>query len=63
VFAEVDLRKLAEMTAPGRAFLSVYLAGPRSAADLDKRLQKVRRVLKGGGPEEDEREHCAPTSP
>jgi len=52
-----DLRKLAEMTAPERAFLSVYLAGPQSMADLEKRFQKVRRVLKGGEAEKDEREH------
>ena len=54
---DVDLRKLAEMTAPERAFLSVYLAGPTSAGELKKRFRKVRRVLKGGGAEKDEREH------
>ena len=56
MFGDVDLRKLAEMTAPERAFLSVYLAGPRSAAELEKRFQKVRRVLKGGEAEKDERD-------
>ena len=54
---DIDLRKLAEMTAPERAFLSVYLAGPRSVAGLQSQFQKVRRVLKGGGAEKDEREH------
>ncbi len=34
MFAEVDLRELAEMTALDRAFLSVYLAGPRSVGLL-----------------------------
>lgn len=53
----IDLRELAEMTAPERAFLSVYIAGPQSVAGLGKRFQKVRRVLKGGGAEKDEREH------
>ncbi|MFQ6092363.1 MAG: Vms1/Ankzf1 family peptidyl-tRNA hydrolase [bacterium] len=57
MFADVDLRRLAEMMAPERAFLSVYLAGPRSGPELEKRLQRVRRVLKGGGAERDEREH------
>jgi peptide chain release factor subunit 1 len=52
----VDLRKLAEITAPERAFLSVYLAGPHSMAELKNRFQQVRRVLKGGVAEDDERE-------
>jgi hypothetical protein len=46
MFADIDLRRLAEMTAPERAFLSVYLAGPRSAGELEKRFQKMRRVFK-----------------
>ena len=57
MFADVDLRKLAEMTAQERVFLSVYLAGPPSAKELEKRFQKVRSVLRGGGAEKDEREH------
>ena len=57
MFADIDLRKLAEMTAPERAFLSTYLAGPRSTAELEKKFQKMRRVLKGGGAEKDERVH------
>jgi peptide subunit release factor 1 (eRF1) len=55
--SDIDLRKLAAMTAPERAFLSVYIAGPKSATELDRRFQKVRRVLKGGAAEKDEREH------
>lgn len=54
---DIDLRTLAEMSAPERAFLSLYLAGPQSVAGLEKRFQSVRRVLKGGGAEQDEREH------
>jgi len=57
MFTDVDLRQLAELTAPERAFLSVYLARPRSVAELDRRLKAVRRVLKGGEAERDEREH------
>jgi len=55
--AHVDLAKLAEMTAPARTFLTVYLAGPGSVEGLDRRFRRVRRALKGGGPEKDEREH------
>jgi hypothetical protein len=54
---DYDLRKLSEMTAPDRAFLTVCLAGPRSVDQLDKKFQEVRRVLKGGGAERDEREY------
>jgi len=52
----VDLRALAELSAPERAFLSVYLAGPQSMAWLEHEFQRVRRVLKGGA-ERDERDH------
>ena len=55
-FADVDLRQLADMTAPERAFLSVYLAGPRSVAELGEKLRKARRVLTSST-EKDEREH------
>jgi len=57
MFAAVNLRKLKEMTASERTFLSVYLAGPHSASELEHGFQKVRRVLKSGCAEKDEREH------
>ena len=57
MFADVDLRQLAELTSPDRAFLSVYLAGPRSVEGLEKRFRQLRAALKGGGPEADEREY------
>jgi peptide subunit release factor 1 (eRF1) len=56
VFAEVDLRKLAEMSAPERAFLSVYLSGPRSAKELPKTLKRMARALEDS-PGSDERDH------
>lgn len=49
MFADVDLRALAEISSHERAFLSVYLARPSSAADLEKRFRRVRRVLSGKG--------------
>jgi len=55
--ANVNLRKLAEITAPERAFLSVYLSGPHSVPELERKFRRIRRVLRGGGPEKDEREH------
>jgi len=64
MFADIDLRALADMASSERAFLSVYLAKPSSAAGLEKRFRKVRRVLSGKGEdspssaaEKDEREH------
>jgi len=57
MFADIDLRALAEMTAPERAFLSVYLSGPRSAGELSKKFTAIRRLLSGDGPARDEREH------
>jgi len=42
MFADVDLRKLAEMTAPERTYLSVYIAGGHSLGDLEKKFHKVR---------------------
>jgi len=42
----INLRELADVTAPERAFLNVYLSSPRSADALEKKLEKMRRVLR-----------------
>ena len=57
MFADINLRKLAEMTTLKRTFLSVYISGPHSATDIKNRFKKLRRALKGGRAEKDEREH------
>jgi len=58
MFADVDLRELAEMTGPERAFLSVYISGPQSVKGLDKRFERLRRLLATtDSAEKDEREH------
>jgi peptide chain release factor subunit 1 len=57
MFANVDLKKLAEMTAPERTYLSVYIAGAHSLGDMEKKFHKIRSMLKGGALEKDEREH------
>jgi len=57
MFADVNLRKLTEMKTSEKTFLSVYLAGPHSASELEHRFQKVRHVLKSGCAKKDEREH------
>jgi peptide subunit release factor 1 (eRF1) len=40
-----DLQELAELSAPERAFLSVYLAGPQSMRDFERRCDRIRRLL------------------
>jgi len=42
----IDLRKLAEISAPDRAFLSLYLSGPKGMAALDKHIRTDRALLK-----------------
>jgi peptide chain release factor subunit 1 len=51
-----DLKKLAEMSTSERAFLSVYLAGPHSVDGLEKKFERIRRLLRTG-PEKDEKEY------
>ena len=48
MFGDVDLRKLAEMTSPDRAFLTVCLSGPRAVRELDRTFRNLRRALSGG---------------
>ena len=54
MFADINLRELAEMAGPDRAFLSIYLADPRSTANLDHTLKRRRNLLKD---DQDERQH------
>lgn len=53
----LDLKKLAEMTAPERTFLSIYISGAQSINELEKKLNKLRRVLKTSEVNKDEREY------
>ena len=54
MFNQIDLRKLAELSAPDRAFLSLYLSGPAGMAVLEKRIRTDRALLKD---HQDELEH------
>lgn len=51
----LNLKELAEIKAPGRTFLSIYLSGPRSIPLLRKKLIKFHSLLKSN--EKDEREY------
>jgi len=57
MFADIDLRDLAEISGLVRAFLSIYLATPKSAVNLEHDLKRMRRVLKGSESEKDEQAH------
>ena len=46
MFNRIDLRKLAELSAPDRAFLSLYLSGPAGMAVLERRIRTDRALLK-----------------
>ncbi len=37
--------------------MSLYLAGPHSVTGLEKKFEKIRHLLRRGGPEKDEKEH------
>ena len=53
---QIDLRTLAEMQAPERAFLSLYLSGPAAWPALDKQLEQTTALL---GDIPDEKEYFA----
>lgn len=42
---DFDLRELAEMSGPERAFVSLYVSGKDSLSGLDARAERVRRLL------------------
>jgi peptide subunit release factor 1 (eRF1) len=51
MFSQIDLRSLAEREGPERAYVSVYLDGPDAASHLDRRADRVRRLLEEDTPE------------
>ena len=52
----LDLRKLAETNAPSRTFMSIFLSGPHSIPIIEKKLNKLRLLMKNCS-EKDEREY------
>lgn len=55
MFADINLKELAEITAPERSFLSLYLSGPDSVYELDRSFRRLRKVLSKNNGEKDER--------
>jgi peptide chain release factor subunit 1 len=54
MFNNINLEALAERSGPERAFLSLYLSGPRALENLEGRIRKIRHLLED---QEDELEH------
>ena len=52
----LNLKKLAEMKAPERTFWSIYLSGPQAIPALEKKLAKIRSLMKNCNGK-DEREY------
>ncbi len=46
MFANIDLKELAKVSGPDRAFLSLYLSRPESLDRLEKRIKNARSMLK-----------------
>lgn len=46
-FATLDLKQLADLEGPERAFLTLYLSGPDSVGALDQTFRSIRTLLKG----------------
>lgn len=51
MFHQIDLRQLAEMQGPERAFVSLYLSGPEAVSSLSTRVAKARALLAGDSAE------------
>ena len=56
MFAEIDLKKLSEISTADQSCLSVYLEGPQSVKKLQNKLKDLRKVLDKED-NTDEREH------
>jgi len=57
MFAEIDLNELSELSSNEKTFLSVYISSPKSLSTLDRRVERMGRVLNRGGSSKDEHEH------
>ncbi len=46
MFHKINLREMAQISAPERAFLSLYLSRPKALDSLDRRVKNARAMLK-----------------
>ena len=56
MFADIDLKKLSEISTTDRSCLSIYLSGSKSVKKLPEKIKNLRKVL-GRVNDTDEREH------
>ena len=47
MFAEIDLSRLSKISTNEKTCLSLYLSSPKSMSDLEKKFDRIRRVLRG----------------
>lgn len=57
MFADIELRELAELTSPDRCFLSLYIETPESLENIEQSIRKMSKALDKNEAEKDEREH------
>lgn len=57
MLADIDLTELSDLSAGDKAFLSIYISSPESLKNLEKKFEKIRRVLNSKEIEKNEREH------
>lgn len=57
MFADIDLRKLTELQAPDRCFLTVYMENIKEFETVEKQVRILERALSSDGAGEDERSH------
>lgn len=57
MFADIDLRELAELTSPDRCFLSLYMESPGSLESMEQSIRKMSKALDSNEAEKNEREH------
>lgn len=57
MFADIDLRKLTDLTSPDRCFLSIYLERPESLENIEASIMKMSKAMSRDNAEKDERKH------
>ena len=57
MFADIDLRKLTELTSPDRCFLSLYVEDSKSLKHIEHLIREMSKALNSNEAEKDEREN------
>lgn len=57
MFADINLRELADLTSPDRCFLSLYVEDPGSLEHIEHSIKGMSKALSSDNAEKDEHEH------